>query len=291
MANHRHKREPNARRLPKAVLFAAPTAAIVTVGAVGLGVLSPDQASMDVSKAAASAAPNTDLGDRTDLSRSGSRLEALAPRKMQKRTLKSIRAIADKEATRDAVKAADTKLWTTEKLNLWVDPGKGAEKVGEVKAGIKVLVTGRTEGDRSEIVWHGKARWVSTEYLSDSEPIPGIGGACTNGTTVAGGVSQNIVKVHAAVCAAFPEITVYGTLRGGGGDHPLGRAVDIMISGDRGWQVAEFVRAHYAELGVSYVIYSQHIWSVERSGEGWRGMPNRGSATANHYDHVHVSTY
>ncbi len=49
--------------------------------------------------------------------------------------------------------------------------------------------------------------------------------------------------------------------------------------------------AHYAALGVSYVIYSQRIWSVERAGEGWRGMSNRGSATANHYDHVHVSVF
>ena len=33
------------------------------------------------------------------------------------------------------------------------------------------------------------------------------------------------------------------------------------------------------------------IWSVERGGEGWRGMSDRGSTTANHYDHVHVTTY
>jgi hypothetical protein len=51
------------------------------------------------------------------------------------------------------------------------------------------------------------------------------------------------------------------------------------------------VRAHYAELGVSYVIYPQQIWSVERSGEGWRPMASRGSITANHYDHVHVSVF
>jgi len=32
-------------------------------------------------------------------------------------------------------------------------------------------------------------------------------------------------------------------------------------------------------------------WGAIRSGEGWRYMPSRGSATANHYDHVHVSVY
>jgi hypothetical protein len=38
-------------------------------------------------------------------------------------------------------------------------------------------------------------------------------------------------------------------------------------------------------------MYSQRIWSVERSSEGWRYVEDRGSATANHYDHVHVTTY
>ena len=93
------------------------------------------------------------------------------------------------------------------------------------------------------------------------------------------------------MCAAFPSIPTYGTLRGSGGDHPLGRAVEIMVSGAPGREVAEYVRANYARLGVSYVIYAQKIWSVKRGGEGWRGMSDRGSVTANHYDHVHVSTY
>jgi hypothetical protein len=108
---------------------------------------------------------------------------------------------------------------------------------------------------------------------------------------VASGVSPSIVAIHNAVCADFPDISVYGTLRGGGGDHPLGKAVDIMVSGSEGRAVAEFLRANYSALGISYLIYEQQIWSVERSGEGWRSMSSRGSATANHYDHVHVSVY
>ena len=51
------------------------------------------------------------------------------------------------------------------------------------------------------------------------------------------------------------------------------------------------MRANYAALGVNYVIYSQQIWSVERGGEGWRGDVDRGSTTANHYDHVHVTVF
>jgi hypothetical protein len=187
------------------------------------------------------------------------------------------------------VKSADTKLWTSDALNLWAEPGEDAEKLGELDAGEKVLVTGRELDGRVEIVVDGTARWVTDGYLTNEKPFV-IGGDCTNGTTVPSGVSPNIVKVHAAVCAAFPDISTYGTFRGDG-EHSQGLAVDIMISGAGGWDVADFVREHYVELGVSYVIYSQHIWSVERAGEGWRSMSDRGSTTANHYDHVHVTTY
>jgi len=188
-----------------------------------------------------------------------------------------------------AIKKADTRLWTTTTLNLWTRPDAKAKKIGELDGAEKVLVTGRAMNGREEVVLDGKSRWVTAGYLSSEKPFA-IGGECSNGTSVPAAVSPNIKLVHEAVCANFPEITVYGTFRSDG-EHAQGIAVDIMVSGDRGWQVAEFIREHYADLGVSYLIYSQQIWSVERSGEGWRGMEDRGSATANHYDHVHVTTY
>ena len=182
------------------------------------------------------------------------------------------------------------KLWTSTVLNLWTQPGEKAKKRGEVDAGLKVLVTGRSLFGRDEIVVDGKSRWVTRGYLTDEKPFT-LGGACTNGTSVEG-VSENIVaRCTPRSVPSSPRSPVYGGLRGGGGDHGTGHALDIMVSGDRGWQVAEFVRKYYVELGVSYVIYSQNIWSVERGGEGWRGMSSRGSATANHYDHVHVSVF
>ncbi len=88
---------------------------------------------------------------------------------------------------------------------------------------------------------------------------------------------------------SIPEISTYGTLRSDG-EHAQGIAVDIMVSGDAAWQVANFVRQNSSRLGVSYVIHAQNIWSVQRNGEGWRSMEDRGSVTANHYDHVHVTT-
>ena len=50
-------------------------------------------------------------------------------------------------------------------------------------------------------------------------------------------------------------------------------------------------KAHQAELGVQYMIYRQRIWNVQRANEGWRMMADCGTATANHMDHVQVTTY
>lgn len=76
--------------------------------------------------------------------------------------------------------------------------------------------------------------------------------------------------------------------------HPAGLALDFMINdipdgkttGDR---LAKYLQDHAAELGVKYVIWQQHIWSVARADEGWRPMEDRGSPTQNHMDHVHLS--
>jgi hypothetical protein len=64
-----------------------------------------------------------------------------------------------------------------------------------------------------------------------------------------------------------------------------------MVSGSTGWRVAKWVRANRKALGVSEIIYAQKIWTVQRGSEGWRSMSDRGNATANHFDHVHVSVY
>ncbi|MGW4801560.1 coiled-coil domain-containing protein [Nonomuraea sp. NPDC004297] len=84
-----------------------------------------------------------------------------------------------------------------------------------------------------------------------------------------------------------------------GGEHPLGRACDFMLSRGgafpsadeqrRGDQIAEWVIKNARRLGIMYVIYRQRIWHV-RTG-AWRTMSDRGGNTANHYDHPHVSVY
>ena len=296
MAHHRHKRETNARRLNpfrvRAIFIAAPLALVATGSAVGLGVLNASPQTEELFAAnlvdATPAALNEESRGGEALSRSAPARIERAPARIEREPSKAEEMMADRKV-KAAIRAADTKMWTTAPLNLWDQPGDEAKNLGEIAEGERVLVTGRALYERVEVVVDGESRWVTAGYLSTEEPFT-IGGDCTNGSTVEAGVSPNIVKVHEAVCAEFPDITTYGTFRGDG-EHAQGIAVDIMVSGAEGYQVAEFVRKYYAELGVSYIIYSQRIWSVERSSEGWRAMSDRGSTTANHYDHVHVTTY
>jgi uncharacterized protein YraI len=285
VAQHRHKRETNARR-PKAIQVAGPIAIMATVSAVSLGVLTATPRAdefLAASSSGASALSSTVTRDAI-VSRSESRLIA---RKSAKREAKQ-----EEKATLKAIKRADTKMWTTAELNLWSGPEENADKIGVLDGLEKVLITGRKDNGRIEVVVNDKSRWVTAGYFSEKKPETGptLGGTCTNGSSVSSGVHSGIVMMHEAVCANFPEITSYGTFRGDG-EHAQGRAVDVMISGETGWEVADFLRANYAALDIEYIIYSQHIWSVERSGEGWRSMSDRGSTTANHYDHVHVTTY
>ncbi len=76
--------------------------------------------------------------------------------------------------------------------------------------------------------------------------------------------------------------------------HPAGLALDFMTNdipdgsavGDR---LAQYLQTHADQLGVDYIIWKQRIWSTKRANEGWRGMKDRGSESANHYDHIHLS--
>ncbi|NYG55561.1 hypothetical protein [Nocardioides perillae] len=290
------------RRPSRAALVAAPVAVVATAATVAVGVVGSGSATPLPVAAQDSVVVGEPLERVVPVSRAGQRQPGLqrAYDRNARRVARAEAREAAARATRKAVAAADTRLWTTAPLNLWTLPGGDARKVGTLAEGRKVLVTGRAAQGREEVVVKGLSRWVTAGYLTSEEPAPPVeevaaraaagDATCSNGTSVSPGVSPNVAKVHAATCAAFPQITSYGDFRSDG-EHSQGIALDIMVSGDLGWQVAEYLRANHAELGISYLIYAQKIWSVERSGEGWRGMEDRGSTTANHYDHVHVTTY
>ena len=77
-----------------------------------------------------------------------------------------------------------------------------------------------------------------------------------------------------------------------GHDPDQWHAADFLVrSTAQGYSLAGYAQANAARLRVHYICWHQHIWNIQRAGEGWRPMADRGSPTQNHMDHVHVSFF
>ncbi|NKR53064.1 peptidoglycan DD-metalloendopeptidase family protein [Rhodococcus hoagii] len=104
------------------------------------------------------------------------------------------------------------------------------------------------------------------------------------------------IKVARSVHAQFPEVKAIGGWRPKDDfpDHPSGRAADIMIPDydtgagkELGDRIAQYVMANKDTFNVEYIIWRQQY--IPADGQS-NIMEDRGGPTANHYDHVHVTT-
>ena len=100
------------------------------------------------------------------------------------------------------------------------------------------------------------------------------------------GLDSNAARLCTVVQKTF-GVSSIGGYRPNAGEHSTGEAIDFMISSrGQGDAIAAFVQANVGAYDVKYVIWRQRYWAP---GKSWRMMEDRGSITANHYDHVHVS--
>jgi len=233
-----------------------------------------------VTAASTSVSASTKLAGSSDLESTTSRSDVRPPLAEEAET--------DVEGTKFAV----------EDLDLHAGPDDASPVLTEIKSGKKVEVTGETNGKWAEVIHKGTSRWVTAKFLKNKLPDgkapagPLSSAVCASGSEPEAGLQPDTIRVHRAVCKQFPEIVTFGGMRGGGGEHGSGRAIDIMLGANTasGDAIAAFSMKHARELGVSQVIWRQRIWTTQRAGDGWRPMSDRGSPTANHMDHVHVTT-
>lgn len=110
------------------------------------------------------------------------------------------------------------------------------------------------------------------------------------------GLQVDTIRVARTIAVEFPQVQkMYGQREDNDyPDHPTGRAVDIMIpnptSGNGkalGDRIADYLITNAAPLRVHYIIWRQTYRAA--SGES-NVMEDRGGDTANHMDHVHVTT-
>jgi acyl-coenzyme A thioesterase PaaI-like protein len=280
----RHSLAPQASRNRRLAFLAAP---LVTSAVVGIGVAAAGGGShsLDLTRyagddlaAAAADQPVGQAGDRTvGVSRDTDR--------------QAVAALIDPKVS--------GRLWSTVDLDLRATPDEAARVLGEVKAVSRLKVTGQSSGDYAQVIVRDDGSrtvaWVTAAYLVDKKPtdpahLPLSEAPCPDGS-VENGLTDGGVRLYRSVCHAFPQVTQYGGWDAHG-EHSSGKALDIMTSDVQlGNAIAAYLQAHAAELDIFDVIWRQRIWTTQRAGDGWRSMPDRGSVTANHFNHVHVSVY
>ena len=170
--------------------------------------------------------------------------------------------------------------------------GSNFKNLGDVPRGTKLSITGKVQNGRMQIVHKGAVRWVTAQYLSSSKP-----GASSGNSKGLSGLTPNSQRLLSSLQANFPEVkTYYGVRPDSVPDHPSGKAIDSMLPNYKsasgkalGQRIANWAKANHKSLNIEYIIWDQHIWNVKRSSEGWRYMAGRGSDTANHKDHVHIT--
>ncbi len=109
------------------------------------------------------------------------------------------------------------------------------------------------------------------------------------------GLQTHTIRVARAISVLFPEVTTIGGYRQDALKwHPNGLAIDVMIPNpdspegiELGNQIAGFALANAKRWGIDDVIWRHAIYLGADKGQ-W--MSEMGSATANHFDHVHIAT-
>jgi hypothetical protein len=283
--------------------MAIPTAVITALGVGVAGAVLPGDEPQVAYPAPASTASVDSSPSETERTQEPSRRNTRAPIEIAS-VRKPKSSSSETMAPTLSLKVIDRKYATTE-LNVRTQASADSSVVAVVKKGTKLSVTKTISDGFRYVSYRGKGRWVRNQYLSDTKPKSatsssssgsgsgGISGApCPGGSSVESGLTADAIRVHRALCHRYPQFTSFLGRRSSSGYHGEGRAIDCMISDSSvGWDAARWLRANAKSLGVMEVIYRQQIWTVQRSSDGWRSMSDRGSPTANHMDHVHVSVY
>ena len=133
---------------------------------------------------------------------------------------------------------------------------------------------------------------VSTTYAAPAAPdYAGLAVAKSENA----GLQPQTAAFKEEIANLFGITSFSGYRPGDSGDHGKGLAIDFMVpeSSELGDKVAEYAIQNIASRGISYIIWKQRFYAPFDSKYGpantWNPMPDRGSVTENHYDHVHVS--
>jgi hypothetical protein len=158
------------------------------------------------------------------------------------------------------------------------------EELGQADVESLVKAAGLAEAARAAQEAQQRA---AAEAAAKAADLPSVRGSqCAPNSAGFGEVKAWVEDAGHWLRCIFGVRTVGGVAkRANASDHPRGLALDFMVDRATGDKLAEYALKYQRELKIKYVIWRQRI----NYGSGWRAMEDRGSITANHYDHVHIS--
>ncbi|HEM5332285.1 TPA: LysM peptidoglycan-binding domain-containing protein [Streptococcus suis] len=136
---------------------------------------------------------------------------------------------------------------------------------------------------------------VAEQPVVETPQVTALSTTTTSTSAYDVGLQPQVAAFRAEVANAFGITSFSGYRPGDSGDHGKGLAIDFMVpeSSALGDQVAAYAVANLASKNINYIIWKQRFYAPYDSIYGpaytWNLMPDRGSVTENHYDHVHVS--
>lgn len=166
---------------------------------------------------------------------------------------------------------------TSDSILAWLSNGEGVVTAAAMAKGGAPLVAALNAG------WTPSAAMISSMVGS----IPGF----------AEGLSPGADFLRNEIMQLWPQITTIGGKRSedGFGEHSSGNAIDVMIPGydtpqgkALGDSVASFIAKNSDALGADGFIWRQTSFGYGGSFTEGKQMPDRGSDTQNHMDHVHI---
>lgn len=193
---------------------------------------------------------------------------------------------AEKEKTQASPQAASTVATTTTPVEekSTETTATSSEEVKEVASSEAIPAVSTYQPEETKP--------VSTIYAAPAAPdYAGLAVAKSENA----GLQPQTAAFKEEIANLFGITSFSGYRPGDSGDHGKGLAIDFMVpeSSELGDKIAEYAIQNMASRGISYLIWKQRFYAPFDSKYGpantWNPMPDRGSVTENHYDHVHVS--
>lgn len=156
-----------------------------------------------------------------------------------------------------------------------------------------VVETATSASDTEDVTYQAEpSQHSSNTYAAPAAPdYAGLAAAKSENA----GLQPQTAAFKEEIANLFGITSFSGYRPGDSGDHGKGLAIDFMVpvSSALGDQIADYAIQNMATRGISYIIWKQRFYapydSIYGSAYTWNPMPDRGSITENHYDHVHVS--